>query len=231
MLFPSLWRGQEWKATKSKGSEVPEHVTPSPSINSMVVFCTSPWKCHSLGGFLVPFPLSFCCLLPVRHPCFCSCAADKTYSRLFLLSSEKTPREREERGIDEGCPQSCRCTCRGESLVKADTALVVLRASICTHSSRTKCRTRGTANTQAVGNVRRKGAPLRSFILLSLMQALGHSWSPILRCGLLRGSSSVGYGGPGMVMGVLSGTVGVGEHRRGLRHKGRSEPPSNRRDP
>ena len=101
----------------------------------------------------------------------------------------------------------------------------------CTHSSRTKCRTRGTANTQAVGNVRRKGAPLRSFILLSLMQALGHSWSPILRCGLLRGSSSVGYGGPGMVMGVLSGTVGVGEHRRGLRHKGRSEPPSNRRDP
>ena len=101
----------------------------------------------------------------------------------------------------------------------------------CTHSSRTKCRSRGTANTQAVGNVRRKGAPLRSFILLSLMKALGHSWSPILRCGLLRGSSSVGYGGPGMVMGVLSGTVGVGEHRRGLRHKGRSEPPSNRRDP
>ena len=101
----------------------------------------------------------------------------------------------------------------------------------CTHSSRTKCCSCGTANTQAVGNVRRKGAPLRSFILLSLMKALGHSWSPILRCGLLRGSSSVGYGGPGMVMGVLSGTVGVGEHRRGLRHKGRPEPPSNRRDP
>ena len=31
------------------------------------------------------------------------------------------------------------------------------------------------------------------------------------------------------VMGM--GVLGVGEHRRGLRHKGRSEPPSNRRDP
>ena len=45
------------------------------------------------------------------------------------------------------------------------------------------------------------------------MNAFGQSWSPILRCGLLRGSSSVGYGDPGMVMVVLLETVGVQEAR------------------
>ena len=43
------------------------------------------------------------------------------------------------------------------------------------------------------------------------MNASGHSWSPILRCVVLWGSSSVGYGDPGMVMAVLSETVGVRE--------------------
>ena len=34
----------------------------------MVDFCTSPWKCHSLGNFLVPFPLFFAafCLYGTR---------------------------------------------------------------------------------------------------------------------------------------------------------------------
>ena len=47
------------------------------------------------------------------------------------------------------------------------------------------------------------------------MNALVHSWSHILRCGLLWGSSSVGDGDPGMVMVVLSDTVGVQEAREG----------------
>ena len=58
----------------------------------------------------------------------------------------------------------------------------------CTHSSVSECRSHDTANMQTVGNVRRKDALLRSFILLSLMKALGHSCSPILRCGSLQDS-------------------------------------------
>ena len=58
----------------------------------------------------------------------------------------------------------------------------------CTHSSVSECRSHDTANMQTVGNVRRKDALLRSFILLSLVKALGHSCSPILRCGSLQDS-------------------------------------------
>ena len=47
------------KVTKPKGREVPECASPSLSLSSTVAFCTSHWKCHSLRGFLVPFPLSF----------------------------------------------------------------------------------------------------------------------------------------------------------------------------
>jgi len=124
-------KGKELKATKTKGKDGPECVTLSLSINSMVVFCMSPWKCHSLRGFLDQFPLSFFCFLLLKYPCFCSCAADKMHSFLFLLYSKKTMTKREGRGIDKGFSQGCHCTCRGESLMNTDTCCLVLRASVC----------------------------------------------------------------------------------------------------
>jgi len=87
-------KGVATKATKSKGSEVPECVTLSLPVNSMVVFCTSPWKFHSQGGFLVPFPLSFCCLLLVRHGCFCRFTVDKMNSSLFLALQKEDDNEK-----------------------------------------------------------------------------------------------------------------------------------------
>ena len=123
-------KGVATKATKSKGSEVPERVTPSLPVNSRVVFCTSPWKCHSQGGFLVPFPPSFAALCLYGTHVSAVVLLTKCIHLFFLPHSKKTATEREESGAEEGCPQSCRCTCRGESLVNTDTALV-LRASVC----------------------------------------------------------------------------------------------------
>jgi len=81
-------------ATNSKGSEVPERVTLSLPVNSRVVFCTSPCKFHSQGGFLVPFPPSFCCLMLVRHPCFCHFTVDKMHSSIFLALQKEDDNEK-----------------------------------------------------------------------------------------------------------------------------------------
>ena len=116
------------KATKSKGSEVPEYLNASLSLNFTVVFCMSPWKC--LRGFLVPFALSLDCHLFSQHPCFCSFAVNKMNSLVFLLYRKKTTTKRKEKGIEKGFSESC--TYRGESLVNTDThSLVGLSASIC----------------------------------------------------------------------------------------------------
>ena len=74
--------------------EVPEYVTPSLPVNSLVVFRTSHWKYNSLGGFLVPFPPSFCCLMLVRHVCFCRFTVDKMNSSLFLALQKEDDNER-----------------------------------------------------------------------------------------------------------------------------------------
>ena len=177
---------------------------------------------HSEG---VPLPCSPPQCLPACHCSRWDGAVSFAVPAIFshaCTPSLCTPTRTKTRALLQPCTLPCACTqmqnfhlqalCTQPSAMHAlmfspTSAQPRMCTHTCTHSSRTKCCWHGTANTQAVGNVRRKGPPLRSFILLSLMNVLVHHWSPILRCVLLWGSSSVGYGDPGMVMGVLSRTV------------------------
>lgn len=85
--------------------------------------------------------------------------------------------------------------------MNTDTALVVLRVSVCTHSSRTKCCWHGTANTQAVGNVRRKGAPFTLIHSPLLNERIGAKLEPHpemwIAVGFLVGGIWVSWDGDG----------------------------------